>query len=213
MGIIVERVTGGARRRGRPSEADAAALEGAILRAAMRLFLDAGYGATTMEAVAAAAGVTKRTLYGRYPQKAALFAAAVGALIAAWRTPFDAALAAEAGLAETLERAGVLMLRAALAPEALALYRLIVAESARFAEIGPGLATAGSNTGIERIALLLTKHGVAEPVWAAEQFQRMVIGGPQVRALGLGVPLSEAELGVWVSATVQLFLAGVSGGV
>lgn len=44
-----------------------------ILEAATRLFVSDGYGATTLTAVAAAAGVADRTLYVRFGRKAVLF--------------------------------------------------------------------------------------------------------------------------------------------
>jgi TetR/AcrR family transcriptional repressor of mexJK operon len=49
----------------------------AIVAAANTLFLDRGYGGVTMEAVAAAAGVSKMTVYGHFHDKAALFRAVV----------------------------------------------------------------------------------------------------------------------------------------
>jgi TetR/AcrR family transcriptional repressor of mexJK operon len=49
----------------------------AIVAAANTLFLDRGYGGVTMEAVAAAAGVSKMTVYGHFHDKAALFQAVV----------------------------------------------------------------------------------------------------------------------------------------
>jgi TetR/AcrR family transcriptional regulator, mexJK operon transcriptional repressor len=45
-----------------------------IRDAAQRLFLDQGYAATSMDAVTAAAGVSKQTVYVYYPSKRALFA-------------------------------------------------------------------------------------------------------------------------------------------
>ena len=61
------------RRRGRPRSA---AHDEAILEAAARLLGELGYAGMSMEAVAAAAGVSKPTLYLRYGGKAELVAAA-----------------------------------------------------------------------------------------------------------------------------------------
>lgn len=49
----------------------------AIVAAAKRLFLGQGYGATSMDAVARDAPVSKRTLYNHFPSKEALFTAVV----------------------------------------------------------------------------------------------------------------------------------------
>lgn len=50
----------------------------AILAAASRLFVERGYAATTVNDVAAAAGVTSRTVYFDFPNKLALLDEAIG---------------------------------------------------------------------------------------------------------------------------------------
>jgi len=61
---------------GRPRSAEA---DRAILRAAVDLLADEGYGGLTMEGVAAKAGVGKATVYRRWPTKSALVVDAVSA--------------------------------------------------------------------------------------------------------------------------------------
>jgi AcrR family transcriptional regulator len=195
---------------GRPSRSVSAGLVDVILDAATALFLRDGYGATSMESVAAAARVSKRTLYTRFADKPALLQAAVARLVTNWMPPFEAALGAPGSLEESLKRAGLRMLETALAPEALALYRLIVAESVRFPDLAHMLHQAGTRTGIVRIAALLAPLGLPDPAYAAEQFQHLVIGGPQYRALGLGPPLDAAARAAWVSQAVALFLRGIA---
>jgi len=60
------------------------AINQAILLAAREQFLTAGYDATPMESVALAAGVSKGTLYARFPTKVALLRGVVEDRIAAW---------------------------------------------------------------------------------------------------------------------------------
>ena len=60
-------------RRGRPTQAEAQQLQEKLRDAAVATFLEYGYDAATMEAIAQAAGITKRTLYARYPDKRAVF--------------------------------------------------------------------------------------------------------------------------------------------
>lgn len=175
----------------------------------MVLFLHDGYASTSMEAVAASAGVSKRTLYKRFPDKAALLREAVASLITRWLPGFEAVLD-EQPLQPALLHAARRMLAVALAPEALALHRLLVAEVARFPEIVHAVHDAGAAVGIMRIAALLRRcTSVPDPVWAAEQFQRLVLTGPQSRALGFGAPLSERELEDWARRSVALFLRGI----
>src|ERR1700752_1863123 len=56
--------------RGRPKDQDKRA---AILTAAKMLFADQGLGGTSMEGLAAAAGVSKVKLYSHFPTKGELF--------------------------------------------------------------------------------------------------------------------------------------------
>jgi TetR/AcrR family transcriptional regulator, mexJK operon transcriptional repressor len=71
-------------RPGRPTAARVEAINRAILVAARRLFVNAGYEATRMETIAAAAGVSKSTLYARYATKDALLWALIEHDAAFW---------------------------------------------------------------------------------------------------------------------------------
>lgn len=71
-------------KRGRPTVDQASAIARTILTAATELFLTQGYDATTMEAVAAAAGVPKPTLYRRYPDKTSLLRVVLADRLTAW---------------------------------------------------------------------------------------------------------------------------------
>jgi AcrR family transcriptional regulator len=68
--------------RGRPRDAD---VDERILETAFRHLVREGYGGTSIEAVAAEAGVAKTTIYRRYPTKRDLVVAALRA-----ETPFAA---------------------------------------------------------------------------------------------------------------------------
>ena len=62
-------------RRGRPRDPQ---VDAAILAATMELLAELGYARLTMDQVAAQAGVSKPTLYLRWPNKVALVAEAIG---------------------------------------------------------------------------------------------------------------------------------------
>jgi TetR/AcrR family transcriptional repressor of mexJK operon len=68
--------------RGRPTAARVAEIDSAIRAAARQTFFDAGFEAASMDAIAAAAHVSKGTLYARYDGKEALFRAVVEDLLA-----------------------------------------------------------------------------------------------------------------------------------
>jgi len=179
------------------------------------LFLDQGYGSTTIEAVASRAGVSKRTFYDRFDDKAVLFAAVVHGIIKQIRPPAEVPLLAGADLASVLERLAGMMLRAAVSAQAIALHRLLTAESSRF----PELAYAAENDdnkreGITLIGNLLerqlrdAKVNAENRDFAAEQFIDMVVTLPRRRAMGFGTPMSAAELDAWAAKVVALFLGG-----
>jgi TetR/AcrR family transcriptional regulator, mexJK operon transcriptional repressor len=203
---------------GRPSRAAALQLRDRILEVATQLFLTEGYGSTSIEAVAARASISKRTFYHRFDDKAALFAAVVHRIIEQIRPPPEVPLLEGAKLEEILRGLAGIILRAALAPQAIALHRLIIAESVRF----PNLARAvynepGTQEAMALIGDLLARELRAPRLtvelrrFAAAQFLHMVIALPQRRIMGLGSPMTATELETWAHDTVNLFLNGCRG--
>ena len=208
----------GVRKGGRPPREDALKLREHILRVATQLFLEHGYGSTSIESVAALAGVSKRTFYDRFDDKAALFAAVVHGIVDTIRPPPNVPLLAGANLSEILRRLAGLILKATLSPPAIALHRLVTGESSRF----PELASAVENDGAQAeatalIAGLLERElpkVILSPetqVFAAQQFIYMVVAVPQRRASGFGTPMTAVELELWADKAVTLFLDGLKG--
>jgi|GEM_PF-781824 len=71
-------------KRGRPTAEDVVRIEQAILSTAREMFLAEGFDGVAMEAVAAATGISRTTLYSRYATKAALFRAVVQDTVERW---------------------------------------------------------------------------------------------------------------------------------
>jgi AcrR family transcriptional regulator len=210
--------TRSARRGGRPSRAAALELRDRILEVAAELFLTEGYGSTSIEAVAGRAGISKRTFYHRFDDKAALFAAVVHRIIAQIRPPPEVPLLEGATLQDILTRLAGLILQAALSPRAIALHRLVIAESVRF----PNLVRAVHDDGGAQEATALIGDLLARDLPAphlsvelrgflAAQFLYMVVAVPQRRMMGLGVPMTQNELDAWAAHTANLFLNGCRG--
>lgn len=123
-------------RRGRPSLLQVKAIDSAILDAARAMFLETGYANTTMEAVAASVGVSKGTLYSRYPNKTDLFRAIVDDRLAAWSTEIPPPQAGGGStVSEELFRSGVSFLNSMLVPEVAAFDHMILSEAGRFPEL------------------------------------------------------------------------------
>ena len=207
--------TGAAPRRGgRPTRSDAAALGERILAVATERFLGQGFGATSIEAVAAACGISKRTFYHRFRDKPDLFRAVVRRLIVRWMMPFDAQHAEGMPLDETLRQMAQQILAAALSPEALALYRLLITEAPRFPELAQITTEQSAAAGGQRLAAVLEREtragrlALEDAAFAAEQFVTMVLAVPRRRAMGLGPAMKSTELERWIERTVALFLDG-----
>ena len=204
-----------ARRGGRPSREASEQLGELILDAATALFLADGFGATTIEAVAQRARISKRTFYHRFPDKETLFAAVVHRIIARLRPAAGVPLIEGADLRSVLVHLATLILRAAISPQAIALHRLIVAESARFPALAGVLAREGSTEeAVTLIAGILERENaagrikLADPAFAARQFLQITIAIPQHRAMRFGPPMSKKELAEWPSKVTDLFLHG-----
>jgi TetR/AcrR family transcriptional repressor of mexJK operon len=206
------------RHGGRPSRAAALQLRDRILEVATGLFLSEGYGSTSIDAVARGAGISKRTFYHRFEDKAALFAAVVHRIIEQIRPPAGVPLLEGATLHEILRRFAGLVLRAALSPQAIALHRLVTAESVRF----PNLVRAVNEEGwVQQATALISgllERELRDPQlstalrsFAAEQFLHMLVALPQRRTMGLGVPMRPRELELWAHNAVSLFLDGCRG--
>jgi hypothetical protein len=111
-----------------------------------------------------------------------------------------------------------MILQAALAPQAIALHRLVMAESARFPELVRAVHGDGSTReAITLIADLLardprgSKQSPEERAFAAEQLIFMVVALPQRRAMGFGKSMTVPELDLWADRVVGLFLNGWRG--
>jgi AcrR family transcriptional regulator len=168
--------------------------------------------------VAARAGISKRTFYHRFDDKAALFAAVVHRIIEQLRPPPGVPIVEGANLHDILRRLAGLILRAALSPRALALHRLVTAESVRFPKLVRLVDSESVTQEAKALIASLLARELQDPrlnaearAFAAEQFLVMVVTGPQRRAMGLGASLTPAELDAWTDDVVRLFLNGCRG--
>jgi TetR/AcrR family transcriptional repressor of mexJK operon len=108
-----------------------------VLAAAERAFLQSGYAATSMDAVAEMANVSKRTVYSNFGSKQDLFAAVIRK-----RCAEAVPEALDRGRLETDNPQDVLVAMAAAflttiySPVQVELYQTVVAESRQFPELG-----------------------------------------------------------------------------
>ena len=114
----------------------AAARRSAILAVAFEAFIQDGYAGTSMSSIAARLGGSKGTLYNYFSSKEELLAAVVrekGEVVYAQLTEIPTG---GPDLRKTLTEIGMKLAHIGLDYEFLAFYRLAIAESGRFPEIG-----------------------------------------------------------------------------
>ncbi|WP_272473098.1 TetR/AcrR family transcriptional regulator [Baekduia alba] len=107
----------------------------AILQAATNSFLADGFTRTSVDAVAAAAGVGKQTVYSHFGDKEQLFLAAIAAAREARPTPQSATGLDVDDPRWSLERMAANVIDAVLDPTLAALRRLTIAELPHHAEL------------------------------------------------------------------------------
>ncbi|OYW40201.1 MAG: hypothetical protein B7Z42_04760 [Brevundimonas sp. 12-68-7] len=115
-------------RRGRPRDT---AKDEAILLAAGDLFMEHGYEAVSVDAVAQKAGVSKATIYARYADKDALFAAVLRQECERAVSPDSFFPAEDQPVRETLILLATRFLDLVTGEKAMQMNRVLVAETAR----------------------------------------------------------------------------------
>lgn len=179
-----QRITKNRPSAGRPTREQAEQRHAELLDLALELFLEKGFELVTIDAVAAAVGMTKRTVYGLYEDKRALFTAAVQRAIDRWIVPVEALQAVESDdLEATLLAIAKIRLANAISPAGLRLQRVINAESYRFPEIHKLAYEQGQRPTIDYLADYFRRQHragvvkITRPEFAAISFFGMVIGG------------------------------------
>lgn len=201
-------------RAGRPTREQALARHEALLACALSHFLDKGYEPTTIEAIAADVNMTKRTVYARYPDKTALFRAAVrrGTEQLAV-TPEVIAATRRGSLEETLVAIAMLRIGLVSKPAGMKLQRLINTESYRFPDVFQTYYDIAALPTVQFLARILEEETVAgrlaidDAMMAANVFMSMVVSGP-VRFILSGNALGRSDIDRRVRFAVGLFLKG-----
>ena len=192
----------------------------AIAAAAVRLFLRDGYERTSVDAIAAEAGVSKRTIYNRYRDKENLFLSVLRDSYAAMMLTFGEITEAHLGDAladrpgdvqeDLIAFAREVTARITTAPERTALVRLILAEAPFF----PGLLRQemGPQTMhgiIERRLARLAGAGrlaIDDPAEAADHLLALTTNQINARTLFGMVPMSDADLDRVITGGVAAFV-------
>ncbi len=192
----------------------------AILEAATEVFVRHGYLGATTDQVAAAASVSKQTVYKQFGDKQRLFAEVIGVTSAGVVERLAAVTASTLGDAPDVRTAlralAGGLLRGLLQPDVLRLRRLVIAEADRFPEIGRAWFEEGFDRalvilgeGLQGLAERGLLHDLGDPTLAAYQFAGLVMYLPMNQAMfaGSGVLPPPDRLDQIADSAVAVFLA------
>ena len=198
---------------GRPPQAALAARMSHFLAVAGNEFIVRGFSEASISRIARDAGVSKKTIYARFPTKDALFVAIAEDLaIRARESVLDGMTTMSGAPEEVLTRFGMRIARDWTTPHVVAIYRLIISEVGRF----PQLAQIFRTTMEVMRSTLATylRHqadagtlAIVDPVVASRQFGMLAYGELRERTM-LGETVTEEMITATVGRAVALFLAG-----
>lgn len=185
----------------------------AIVEAATRLFLDSGYDPVSMDTIAEAAQVSKRTVYNHFSNKETLFGAVMQMMCRQFNRLDPSDNVPTGPPEEVLIAIGTDFVTLVTSPESIALYRIVTAEAPRH----PELAEVFYQNGPDPFCNTLSRYfedqttkgaiDICEPVTAAHQFWELIKAPFHMKLLlGLAQRPDEAEILASVEATVARFL-------
>lgn len=179
----------------------------AIVQAALALFLEQGYAATSMDAVASLASVTKQTVYRYYPSKEELFTA-VMEKIRADEPP--AYTFGNADLDTELNNFGRDLLFFHLTPAAVGVYKMMISEGAQESLLKPFMKT-GPNRVMKPLMEFLQQRlpELEEANFYAQMFANMVLAPRNQMIMQGKGRITRAEQETHVNKVVRLFLQGM----
>jgi AcrR family transcriptional regulator len=205
------------RKVGRPKRGTEGARTDALINAATHVFLREGYGLASIDKVASEAGVSTRTIYERFRNKADLLGAVIRRLVNRMATGVESADL------EGLEPRTALMLIArtitdrARDPDSAALFRIVATEAHRFPELAAQMRENDKRCVDTALAAYLRREikrgtlSLADPDKAAALFLQMVFSELHERWLfGNEQELAQLDLTSHLHYVVDLFLMGAA---
>ena len=190
----------------------------AILRAATSVFLEKGYDGTSMDDVAATAGVSKPTVYNHFTDKERLFADVVSAttdqvdeLVRLACITLDDSSDVEKQLTQLARQ----LLTALMQPGLLHLRRMVIANAGRFPNVGRTWYEQGFGRVLTTLANSFQSLAVHKALrlddaaLAANHFVGLLLWIPVNKAMFSGDhEISEASINRNAAAAVRAFLTG-----
>jgi len=195
--------------RGRPLLGEAERYRERVLAATAAVFLEQGFARASTNEIARRAQTSKQTLYTLFPTKADLFVGVISKhtdqLFARHMDYIESSKAPR----EALTDMGRMMLRMFSAPEFLALYRILVAETHNFPDLARDLWSGCVDRGYGLLAEYLKSRRLGGPDYgkSSAQFISLVLGDFVINAmLNPDLELSERAVRSRVRQAVEDFL-------
>lgn len=185
------------RKRGRPTEAGRIERQEQILDAALPIFLEHGFGNATVDRIAAAARVTKRTIYSYFDNKDGVFTE--------MQRRLAATVSGEAFDPDSLETLATRIVLALHSARMIGLHRLVIAECLRFPDLARMLHDNGDMRHVARLAEHIDiEHG--EPAAdRAEALYSLLLGEDyRRRLLGLLEPITAEAAATHAHSALEL---------
>ncbi len=185
------------------------------LDAALTVFSENGYAAATMDAIAAAAGLTKPTLYQYFDSKEALFQAMMLVPRDTMLTVFDAP--ADTCHVTQLWRFSWAYAEVVMQPQFLALARLVIGDAQRSPDLGRAYQASGPDRVLDGLARFMADQAtlgrlqIDDAELAAEDFWGLILSSPRNTALHVPNALPDRQtLERYVNNGQRVFLRAYS---
>ena len=182
----------------------------AVVDAAERLFLERGFGAVSMDELAEAAGVARRTLYNQFASKEEIFRETLLGVSGQLEDVLPPGVETQGDVEDVLRLIARAILQLHRRPRYLGFFRMVVAESRQFPWIAEAFAAVMEPL-MERFARYLAHLtavgvlGCRNPVLAAHQFAGILneffLWPWMMGRQGLPVPAEEV-----IEETIRMFL-------
>ena len=185
-----------------------------VLEGARSVFMADGFEGASVDEIARVAAVSKATLYSYFPDKRLLFMEVANAECARQSQEALDSIDMAAPPREVLSQAGHHFLRFITSTFGLQIFRICVAESDRFPEIGQRFYNSGPAVMREEMALYFKEAqergelSIDDPVLAADQFGELCKADIWPRLIfGVSKSVSDAEIDRVVEGAVDMFMA------
>lgn len=163
-------------RTGRPSRERLGEVETRILDAAHRVFLERGLAGASVDEIAGLARAGKPTIYSRFPNKEALFVAAVKRELVTLIGHIEADIPQEGSIESRVHKIGLAVVHWALFGGAIGLMRLAISEAQRFPDLGSTVQRMARERGTEAMVRLLGEAARSNELGAPPAFAPDRIG-------------------------------------